>query len=277
MKNRIFITLLLCAALPGLAQQPISNSSAQPGTSANQTPPSQPRTTSEEPSHPRENQDFWDGDDPGLAWLVLHPFASKQYVRRHVQTIHDDLSELDELTAANSKMIRDVDSRSQKGIQLASDKTNLAGEHALEATTKADLAHQMATAVNTRLSTVETKVGQVDQYKSAPPTEIRFRPGQTGLSKQAKDSLDEIATQLKNKHGYVIEVEGFSPGQGQAAIAKSRKVADSVVRYLVLNHEIPAYRVYVIGLGNGLEAKRRSGTRVQINVLKNDIEQVAQQ
>ena len=70
------------------------------------------------------------------------------------------------------------------------------------------------------------------------------------LSKQAKDALDEIAAQLKNQHGYVIEVQGFSSGQGQAAIANSRKMADSVVRYLVLNHEIPAYRIYVIGMGN---------------------------
>lgn len=280
MKNRMFITLLLSAALalPGFAQQHNSNSSAQPGAAADQTAPnSQLSATGKEQLQPRANQDFWDGDDPGLAWLVLHPFASKQYVRRHVQTIHDDLSELDELTAANSKMIRDVDSRSQKGIQLASEKTDLAGEHALEAANKAQLAHQTATAVDTRLSTVETMVVKVDQYKSAPPTEIHFRPGQTVLSKQAKESLDEIATPLKNQHGYVIEVQGFSPGQGQAAIAKSRKVADSVIRYLVLNHEIPPYRIYVIGMGNSLEAKRMSGTRVEISVLKNDLEQAAKE
>ena len=115
-------------------------------------------------------------------------------------------------------------------------------------------------------------VGNIDQYKSAPPTEIRFRPGQTVLSKQAKDALDEIATQLKNQHGYVIEVQGFSSGQGQAAIANSRKIADSVVRYLVLNHEIPTYRIYVVGMGNAAVAKRTSGTRVEISLLKNDLE-----
>jgi outer membrane protein OmpA-like peptidoglycan-associated protein len=111
------------------------------------------------------------------------------------------------------------------------------------------------TAVDTRLATVETVVGNIDQYKSAPPAEIRFRPGQTVLSKQAKDALDEMATQLKNQHGYVIEVQGFSLGQGQAAIANSRKMADSAVRYLVLNHEIPAYRIYVIGMGNAFRGQ----------------------
>ena len=259
MNNRIFITLLLSTvlALPLFAQQTNSNSSAQPAA--------------------RDQQDFWDGDEPGLAWLVLHPFASKQYVQRHVQSIQDRVNELDELTASNSKMIRDVDARAQQGIQLASTKTKLADEHALEAANKAQMAHQTATAVDTPLSTVETVVGNIDQYKSAPPTEIRFRPGQTVLSKQAKDALDEIAAQVKNQHGYVIEVQGFSSGQGQAAIANSRKMADSVVRYLVLNHEIPAYRIYVIGMGNAPVAKRTSGTRVEISLLKNDLEQTAKQ
>lgn len=259
MKNRTFTTLLLSTALalPAFAQQTNSNSSAQPAD--------------------RDNTDFWQGDEPGLAWLVLHPFASKGYVQRHVQPIQDQIKELDELTASNGKIIRDVDARAQQGIQLASTKTNVADEHALEAANKAQMAQQRAAAVDARLSTVETMVGNIDQYKPAPPTEIRFRPGQTVLSKQAKDTLDEIATQLKNQHGYVIEVEGFSSGHGQAAIANSWKMADSVVRYLVLNHEIPAYRIYVIGMGNAPIAKRMRGTRVEISLLKNDLEQTAKQ
>ena len=281
MKNRIFLTLLLSTvvALPAVAQQTSSGSSSQPAASADQTAPaSQPvRATGQEPLQPRSDQDFWEGDEPGLGWLVLHTFASKEYVRRHVQSIQDRVNELDELTASNSKIIRDVDARAQQGIQLASTKTKLADEHALEAANKAQMAQQTATAVDTRLSTVETVVGNIDQYKSAPPTEIRFRPGQTVLSKQAKDALDEIASQLKNQHGYVIEVQGFSSGQGQAAIANSRKISDSVVRYLVLNHEIPAYRIYVIGMGNAPVAKRTSGTRVEISLLKNDLEQTAKQ
>jgi outer membrane protein OmpA-like peptidoglycan-associated protein len=277
----MFIALLLSTviALPAFAQQTNSSSSAQPAASADQTAPaSQPVTaTGKEQLQPRTDHDFWEGDEPGLGWLVLHPFASKQYVRRHVQSIQDRVNELDELTASNSKMIRDVDGRAQQGIQLASTKTRLANEHALEAANKAQMAQQTATAVDTRLSTVEPVVGNLDQYKSAPPTEIRFRPGQTVLSKQAKDALDEIAAQVKNQHGYVIEVQGFSSGQGQAAIANSRKMADSVVRYLVLNHEIPAYRIYVIGMGNAPVAKRTSGTRVEVSVLKNGLEQTAKQ
>jgi outer membrane protein OmpA-like peptidoglycan-associated protein len=280
MKNRIFMTLLLSlVALPVFAQQTNSNSSAQPATSADQSASASPSVTAagKEPLQRPSPQDFWDGEEPSFGALIFHPFATKEYVRRHVEPIRDRINELEELTATDRKMVRDIDTRAQQGIQLVSAKTDLADQHALEAANKAQMANTMATSAQTRLSAVETVVGNIDQYKSAPQTEIRFRPGQTALSKQAKDALDEIATQLKDKHGYIIEVQGFSSGHGQTAIANSRKVADSVVRYLMLNHEIPAYRIYVIGMGNIDGAKKTTGTRVEVSLLKNDVEQTAKQ
>ena len=268
MKSRIFMTLLLLAALglPAFAQQTNPNSGAQPASADQSTPSSQ-----------SSRAEFWDGDEPSFGALVFHPFASKGYVRRHVQPIRDRVNELDELTAAHSKMIRDVDNRARQGIQLASEKANLADEHAVEAANQAQTAHQTAAALDTRLATDESAVGNIDQYKSGPQTEIRFRPGQTILSKQAKDALDELASQVKDQHGYIIELQGFSSGRGQVAIANSRKMADSVERYLVLNHEIPPYRIYVIGMGNALASQRTSVTRVEISLLKNDLAQTAKQ
>lgn len=280
MKNRMFMTLLFSVvALPALAQQANSNSSAQPAASAAQSASAAPSVTAagREPLQPPSHQDFWDGDEPSFGALILHPFATKEYVRRHVQPIRDRVSELEELTASDGKMIRDVDARAQQGIQLVSAKADIGDQHALEAANKAQTANTTATSAQTRLAAVETVVGNIDQYKSAPQTEIRFRPGQTVLSKQAKSALDEIATQLKDQHGYIIEVQGFSSGQGQTAIANSRKVADSVVRYLMLNHEIPAYRIFPIGMGSAAVAKGTVGARVEVSLLKNDIGQTAKQ
>jgi outer membrane protein OmpA-like peptidoglycan-associated protein len=281
MKNRVFITLLLstAVALPAVAQQSNSGSSAPAAVSSGQTTStSQPATAAiDQPLPPDSHGDFWDGEQPSFGALIFHPFATKEYVRRHLQPIRDRLSELDELTESNRKMIRDVDTRAQHGIQLASEKVNLADEHAQDAITKAQTAHETAAAVDNRLGKDETVVANIDQYKSGTQTEIRFRPGQTVLSKEAKDALDAMASPLKNQHGYIIEVQGFSSGQGQAAIANSRKMAESVVRYLVANHEIPTYRIYAIGVGNASGAKGTGGMRVEVNLLKNDVEQIAQQ
>jgi outer membrane protein OmpA-like peptidoglycan-associated protein len=275
--NQIFITLLLSSAVSvsGFAQQSNGPSNAQP---ANAQAAQSVSASNLEPLPDTKPRDFWDGDDPNLVNLVTHPFASKKYVQRQVGPIRDRLNELDELTSENGKQIKDVDGRAQAGIQLASEKSSLADQHAADAANKAQLAHTAATQVASRVSTEEQIVGNIDQYKGAAQTEIRFRPGQTVLSKAAKDALDEMAGPLKDQRSYIIEVRGFSAGRGQAAIASSQKIADSVVRYLVLNHQVPVYRIYVMSMGNaqvegaaGTAAKQTSGGRVEVSVMKNDL------
>jgi len=281
MKNHVQTALLIAVlALPAFAQTSSApqDQSQAPSQAQVQNTASQPAAVTTEsatgkPLQPPAREGFWGH---------LNPWARKSYVKRQIDPIRDRNNELDELTAANSKMIKDVDARAQQGIQLASAKANEADQHAIDAGNKAQAAQQTANQANTRLSSVEQVVGNLDQYKATNQTEIRFRPGQSVLSKNAKAALDELATPLKSQRGYIIEVQGFSSGRGQTAIAASQKMADSVVRYLVLNHEIPVYRIYVVGMGNApvsvddaKTAKHTSGGRVEISLLKNDLDQLS--
>jgi len=274
MNIRTLLTLLFSTglAVAAFAQQTSSTSSS----SSTQTAPATVGQGTLDPLPPQTPKDFWDGEEPSVGALIFHPFATKTYVKRHVQPIRDRLNELDELTESNKQAIRDVDNRATHGIQLASDKASLADQHASDATVKAQTAQQTASSVNTRVGNDETIVNNIDQYKAGAQTEIEFRSGQTMLSKQAKDALDQMAGPLKDQHGFIIEVQGFSAGRGQAAILTSQKMADSVVRYLVLNHEIPAYRIYVIGMGNASPDQHLHAGHVEISVLKNDLGQLAQ-
>jgi len=264
MKNSMFLTLLLlvCISLPAWTQQANTNSNGQ--ASATQS--------EREPLVAPKPKDFWDGDDPNVGNLITHPFANKKYVQRQVAPIRDRINELDEITAENGTKIKDIDGRAQQGIKLASEKTDLADQHATDAGNKAQLAQTAATQASTRVGSAEQMVANIDQYKGNAQTEIRFRPGQTVLSKSAKDALDSMAGPLKDQKSYIIEVRGFAPGQGQAGIASSQKMADSVVRYLVLTHQIPVYRIYELSMGNASsEGKHVSAARVEISVLKNDL------
>src|SRR5712671_7803884 len=271
MKNRAVVALFIAflLALPALAQQPAA-STAPDNSSSTATE----NATGKAPLTVETHEGFWG---------KVNPFARKKYVQRQTEPIRDRVNELDELTAANGKAIKDTDSRAQQGIKLASDKANEADQHAIDAGTKATMAQQSAQQASTRIQTVETVVGNIDQYKASNQTEIRFKPGQTVLSKNAKDALDEMANTVKGQRGYIIEVQGFSSGKGQTAISNSQKMAESVVRYLVLNHEIPVYRIYLVGMGNAPVAnadenakpKHVSGGRVEISLLKNDLEQLS--
>jgi hypothetical protein len=211
MKNRVLVASFVAAvlALPAFAQQTSSTSQNQPAaqtassasSSMDQTSSTSSPTvgaTGKQPLQAETRQGFWG---------KMNPFARKKYVQRQTEPIRDRVNELDELTAGNTKMIKDVDSRAQQGIQLASAKANEADQHAIDAGNKAQMAQQTATQANTRLSTVEQVVGNIDQYKASNQTEIRFRPGQSVLSQNAKTALDDMATPLKSQRGYIIEVD----------------------------------------------------------------------
>jgi outer membrane protein OmpA-like peptidoglycan-associated protein len=279
MNTRMLATLPLAAVLafPALAQSssPTTQDQSNPPTASSQTSQSDSMNGSgKQPLQAPAREGFWGR---------VNPFARKNYVKRQTDPIRDRVNELDDLTAANGKAIKDTDARAQAGIKLASDKANEADQHAVDAGNKATMAQQSAQQATTRIQTVETVVGNIDQYKASNQTEIRFKPGQTVLSKNAKDALDEMANGVKGQRGYIIEVQGFSSGKGQTAITNSQKMAESVVRYLVLNHEIPVYRIYLVGMGNApapttdetAKTKRISGGRVEISLLKNDLEQLS--
>ena len=280
MKSRMFSSLVLSAviALPGLAQQTGSESSAQAAaaTAGHTAPPSQEASRQKLEAVPPA--DFWDGEDPNLGHLVTHPFATKKYVERQVQPIRDRLNELDELTSSHTQMIKQADTRASQGLQLVSAKQQEADQHAMDAGRKAESAKLAASQATTSVSAAEQTVGNVDQYKYTKQTEIYFRPGESVPNKQARDTLDEIVAQLKDQHNYLIELQGFAPGHGTVAIANSKKIADSVVRYLMLNHNIPVYRIYVLALGDAsvapkdrTKANRAGGGWVEINLLNNDL------
>jgi outer membrane protein OmpA-like peptidoglycan-associated protein len=274
MNTRMLATLSLAAtlAVPAFAQTSSQDQAAQPAASQPAQSTDSATGSGKQPLQPPSREGFWGR---------VNPFARKSYVKRQTEPIRDRVNELDDLTAANSRAIRDTDSRAQAGIKLASDKANEADQHAVDAGNKATMAQQSAQQATTRIQTVETVVGNIDQYKASNQTEIRFKPGQTVLSKNAKDALDEMANGVKGQHGYIIEVQGFASGKGQTAISNSQKMAESVVRYMVLNNEIPVYRIYLVGMGNAPMAdedgktKHLSGGRVEISLLKNDLEQLA--
>ena len=291
MKIRSLMVLPLAATmmLPAVAQQ-----STTPPDQQNQATQSQPAQAQDQPASAQsqsQSSDQISNRQPLQAethegfWGHLNPFARKKYVQRQMQPIRDRVNELDELTAQNAKNIKDVDSRAQEGIRQSMAKANEADQHALAAGNTAQQANQTAQQANTRLQTVSTVVSNYDQYTPTNQTEIRFRSGQTLLSKNAKSALDDLASNLKDQKNYIIEVQGFAPGASAASIASSQKMADAVVRYLVVNHEIPVYRVYTLGMGNAkvqaasqqatnadanaAAAKPYHGARVEISVLKN--------
>jgi len=185
------------------------------------------------------------GDSREGFWGRVNPFARKKWVRREVDPIKDRTNELDQLQAKNANDIKDVDGRATAGINKAMMAANTADQHAADAANRANAAQSTATGASTRTDALNGTVSNLDQYQQVVAASVPFAAGRTTLGPQGKASLDDMATKLSGEKGYIIEVQGYSRG----GVATSQAMADSVVRYLVTEHQVPLYRIYRTGLG----------------------------
>src|SRR4051812_29871223 len=228
-------------AIPAFAQQGQSASGSQ------DNPPSTAQQQPSQTAKPLSNQ-----SKEGF-WGKVNPMARKKWVKRQTDPINDRLTELDEVNAKNAKDIQDVDSRAQAGIKQAQSAAEKANEAATAASTQAQNANQVATTASGHVDKLHTTVNGIDSYKPINEVDIPFKRNSTVLSDDAKAQLDQIATSLKDHKGYVVEIEGHSPGKGVAGIQNSERATAAVKRYLV-EHDIPIYRVHAVALGNAQAA-----------------------
>jgi outer membrane protein OmpA-like peptidoglycan-associated protein len=196
-------------------------------------------------------------------WGHMNPFARKKWVNRQTAPIKDQVNELDQLQAKNANDIKDVDSRSQAGIKNAMNSANTADQHAQDAANRANSAQTLAGNASTRTDSLGHTVGNLDQYQTVSSTAVKFAPGRTALGPTGKSDLDNLATTLGNEKGYIIEVQGYS----KSGVQTSQAMADSVVRYLVTEHQVPVYRIYKTGLGKNTE-KPNDGEQAVVNGVK---------
>jgi len=172
--------------------------------------------------------------------------ATKKYVQSQVTPINNKIGELNDITSKNTRDITDVDGKAQQGIQAA----NQADQKALAAGDSADQANQKANHVATGLNGLQGTVENLDNYKPAANTTIQFAFNKATLTKADEKLLDEFAQQVADQKHYIIQVQGYTDAIGSSEYNNqlSRRRADAVIQYLAAKHNVPPYRIYIIGL-----------------------------
>lgn len=212
--------------------------------------------------------------------------ASKNYVKQQTTPIINKTNELDDLTAQNTKAIKDVDARAQAGIQDVNTRANAADQKAQAAGQQADQAQQLANNAVHRVDVLTDAVTNLDNYKIVSETAVHFGFDKDFLTKQAKDELDKLASNVPNTKGYIITVEGGTDSTGPADYnyGLSERRADSVIQYLSSKYNIPAHKIYLIGLGkdkptepNKTREGRAANRRVDVRLMTNSTNATPQQ
>jgi outer membrane protein OmpA-like peptidoglycan-associated protein len=259
------LALASALSLSAAAQQP-ANGSSNPTPAATQ------------PSPGAQSQNMSAPPQEGF-WGKVNPFARKKWVNKRLDPIKGQLNELDEVNAKNAQDIKDVDSRAQAGINKAQTTADAANQVATAAGTQAQQANTVAGQATTKVGQINTTVNGLDTYAEKNAMTIKFRPGSTVLSKDAKDQLDQMAANLTGHQGYVLEIQAYAPAKGSAGITSSDRLAEAVKRYLVTEHEIPVYRMHSVALGNmpaagsnadATEAKIRTN-HVELRLMENSL------
>ncbi len=258
-------TLLLSGALtiPGLAQS-AQNSQTPPSPSSDPAAASTGTAMSPNDSATYATGKPLETQSKEGFWGHVNPFARKKWVNRQITPIKDRTNELDQLQAKNRNDIHDVDSRAQTGITKANSAAALADQHAQDAGNRANTANTLAGTASSRTDALHGTVSNLDQYQEVSSTTVPFAAGHTALGKAAKADLDDVATKLGNEKGYIVEVQGYS----RSGVQTSQAMADSVVRYLVTEHQVPVYRIYKSGLGKNAVKTAADGEKPLTNGVK---------
>lgn len=204
--------------------------------------------------------------------------ATKNYVRNQTTPIINNVNELDDETAKNTRDIKDVDTRAQQGIAQVNDKSAAADQKALAAGQSADQANQNATQASNRVTSLAGTVENLDNYKPVQETAVQFGFDKAELTRKDKQTLDDFAANLQGQRHYIIQVEGYTDSTGPADYnyQLSQRRADAVANYLQMKYNIPPHKFYLVGIGKDQQiasdstaAGRAKNRRVDIKLLSN--------
>jgi len=206
--------------------------------------------------------------------------TTKSYVKQETTPLINKTNELDDMTAKNSKDIKDVDARAQAGIQAVNAKTAEVEQKAQSANQNATAAQQTADAANNRVGVLTNTVANLDNYRPVAETSVKFGFNRDSLTPKSIEALDQLAGTISSTKGYIITLEGStdSVGSPEYNYDLSQRRANSVIQYLASKYNVPAHKIYVIGLGkdkpvesNKTSEGRADNRRVDVRLMTNTV------
>ncbi len=211
-----------------------------------------------------------------LLFLATGCVATRKFVRNTQAPLETKVNTVDQKTSQNSQSIRDLDKKTEAGIAQAQNSADQANQAAGQADQHAQAANQVAERGLSAANQAQNMANNMDNYQATQHATVLFGFDKSELSAADKQRLDNVAEAVGALKHYVIQIQGYTDktGSKQYNLELSRKRANSVIRYLTLEHNIPLVRIYSLGYGeaapvasNASRAGRKENRRVDVTVM----------
>jgi OmpA-OmpF porin, OOP family len=183
-----------------------------------------------------------------ISLALLVGCATKKYVAQTVDPLNTKVNQVDQNNQKTQKQLDEAEPR----ISAADEKATSADNRATDALARADAASQKSDQVRDQLrSELNDRIADLDDYKASTPVTVLFKINSATLSDEAKQQLDQMSGPVTNAKRYFIAIQGFTDKTGSAEynLDLSRRRAEAVQTYLVAQHNVPVYRIQIVGLG----------------------------
>jgi OOP family OmpA-OmpF porin len=218
-----------------------------------------------------------------LAGVVLFGgCATKRYVADRVDPVNAKVGDVDQKQQKTQKQLDDAETK----ISAADEKATSADARAGDALGRADAASKKSDQAKEELrGELSDRIANLDDYKSTGDVTVLFKFNSSVLTDEGKQQLDQLVTgQVGGLRRYFIAIQGFTDKTGSAEynLGLSRRRAEAVQTYLVAQHNMPVYRIQIVGLGKDKPVNdqktrddREKNRRVQVTVFNADTGQAA--
>jgi OmpA-OmpF porin, OOP family len=207
---------------------------------------------------------------------LLGGCATKKYVAKTVDPVNAKLTEVDQNAKKTQKQLDAAEPR----ISAADEKAASADARATDAIGRADAASKKSDQVRDQLHTeLNDRIADLDDYKAANTATVLFKVNSATLSDEAKQQLDQMTGSVSGAKRYFIAIQGFTDKTGSAEynLELSRRRAEAVQTYLVAQHNVPVYRIQIVGLGKDkplneqkTRDERQQNRRVEVTLFSAD-------
>ncbi|HVB99924.1 MAG TPA: OmpA family protein [Candidatus Dormibacteraeota bacterium] len=205
----------------------------------------------------------------GLGSMFAAGCATKGYVRSQVQPVNTKVGQVQQESQAQIKETNGKLDQTNQQLSAAQTKLDATAETADAADSRSTSALNGVKQNSSQINNLNNFAANLDTYKSTDQTVVHFAFNKAKLSTEDMAELDKVATEAQGQKRYVITVRGFTDQTGPTDydVELSSRRAESVIRYLVGQHNIPIYLIHMVGMGksdlvnNGKTRQDRADSR----------------